>query len=421
MTSMLTRRDFLRTVGAGLAGATLLGAAGCGGGQQGGRGGGGGKVTLTFWHYYAGPTTKPLMDLLHRYEKSNPKVKVKARLIPFDDFNRTLLQSATGGNLPDIALVNAFDVQSFAKAGILQDLTSRAKKWGQGDKYFQTSWDTCLYEGKNYGLPHVVDDYVLWYNEDLLKKAGVKPPDTWDELGNVARRLSEGKGYGFAASTIQGAEGATAWVIRLLASGGDVTNIDGAAGHAAMEQWVNLVKSGAMSREALNWSEDDVYNQFANGQAAMMINSATYVNVLKNEHPDLKWKVVLLPKAQKRATFLSSEDLTVTTGSQNVDAAWDLMTYMQKPKVLNKYLPERNKLPARKDVASKPPWSTDPVFSVFVKQLDQAWAPDGKIASQTNEILTDIQEAIQAAVGGNTGIDTALSRAQKKITSALKG
>src|ERR671917_1448014 len=47
----INRRDFLKLSGAGLAGATLLGVAGCGGGGQGGGGGsgggGGGGGTLT--------------------------------------------------------------------------------------------------------------------------------------------------------------------------------------------------------------------------------------------------------------------------------------------------------------------------------------------------------------------------------------
>ncbi|HEU4493572.1 MAG TPA: ABC transporter substrate-binding protein, partial [Rubrobacteraceae bacterium] len=46
----ISRRDFLRLSGAGLAGATLLGIAGCGGGGtiQGGGGGGGGAGSDTF-------------------------------------------------------------------------------------------------------------------------------------------------------------------------------------------------------------------------------------------------------------------------------------------------------------------------------------------------------------------------------------
>src|SRR5215211_2014462 len=49
----ISRRNFLKIGGAGLAGAALLGVAGCGGGggQQGGDGGGGGGNTLTVGYY----------------------------------------------------------------------------------------------------------------------------------------------------------------------------------------------------------------------------------------------------------------------------------------------------------------------------------------------------------------------------------
>ncbi len=52
-TTQISRRDFLRIGGTGLAGAALLGVAGCGGGQQGGGGGGGGGGgnTLTVGYY----------------------------------------------------------------------------------------------------------------------------------------------------------------------------------------------------------------------------------------------------------------------------------------------------------------------------------------------------------------------------------
>src|SRR5215203_6866199 len=51
-TNQISRRNFLKISGAGLAGAALLGVAGCGGGQQGGGGGGGGGGnTLTVGYY----------------------------------------------------------------------------------------------------------------------------------------------------------------------------------------------------------------------------------------------------------------------------------------------------------------------------------------------------------------------------------
>ena len=405
---MLNRRQFLMATGA--AGAAALTAA-CGDGG----GGSSGSGTLKFWSFYGEPFGAVLTKVFDRYSKANPGVKVEHRVIPFGDFNRTLLQAASAGKLPDIALISAFDTGTFAEAGILQDLTGRVEKWGESDQYFKGSIATTAYQGKTYGLPHLSDCYVLWYNTDLLSE----PPATWEELGTVAKDLTKGNRYGIALSAVKGVEGATAWVIRLLAAGGDITKVDSDAGRTALQQWVDLVKDRGMSREVLTMVEDDVKDRFAAGQAAMMINSASYVNTLRDEHPDLKWQVAQMPKDARSATFLAQENLTITTGAKDPDAAWKLLTYLQEQDVLAKYLPERNKLPARQDMATRSPWSDDPVWKVFMEQLPSAWAPTGKTANKSAEILTYAQEAIQAAVSGDATVDQALAQAQKKIDGAL--
>lgn len=417
----LTRRGFLRVTGAGAAGVALFGVAGCGGSA----GSAGGAATLTAWDYYGAPNDiygRALFELYQRYMKANPGATVDKRFVTFGEFNRLLLQGAAGGSLPDIALVNAFDTGKFAEAGIARDLTSRVAKWGEVGAYFDTSWNTTRWQGKSYALPHVVDCYVLWYNQDHFTAAGFeRPPQTWEELGSMAQRLSQGNRIGFGFSAVEGVQGATAWVIRFLAAGGSITQVDSEAGRVALQQWVDLVDSGATSPSVLEWIEEDVYNRFKAGEASMMLQSASYVSALKDEAPDLNWTVALLPRDRTRASFLSSENLIITSGSQDVDAAWDLLTYMQRPEVLKQYLPERAKLPARTDVAEDPLWTDDPIWSVFAEQLPTAWAPTGAAAVNSAEILTYIQEAIQLALSGSASVTSALAQAQQKIDDVLSG
>jgi multiple sugar transport system substrate-binding protein len=415
MRRLFTRRDALKGAGVGVAGAAMLGAPG----RQVLARQDAEPVTITFWHYYGGGTTVALEGLLQRYMDEHPNVTVEPRLINFSDFNRTLLQGAAAGDLPDIALINCFDTSLFAESGIIQDLTERVEAWGGAGNYWPGVYETSVWDGQNYGLPHLVDCYVLWYNTDQFSEAGLEPPPTWDELSVTAAALSGDNRYGLAVSAIEGVEGATAYIIRLLAAGGDVTAVDSAAGAEALQQFVDLVESGSMSPGILGWIEDDVATQFSTGQAAMMINSATYVNFFRQEAPDLNWSLALLPEDEERATFLSAENLTITTGAQNPDAAWDLMLWMQQPEVLNEYLPERNKLPALSNVAAEPQWSDDPVWSVFIEQLDSAWAPTGEVATNSAEIFTYIQEAVQAAISGDSTVEEALAETQAQIDEVM--
>src|SRR5215207_1814537 len=283
MIRTVSRRNVLKTAGGGLAGAAMLGTMGRDAlARQDTE-----PVTVTFWHYYGGGATAPL---------------------------EALLQGAAAGDLPDIALVNAFDTTLFAESGIIQDLTERVTAWGGASEYFPGVYETSLWDGQNYGLPHLVDCYVLWCNDTIFSEAGVTPPATWEELATTAATLSGDNRFGLAISAVEGIEGATAYIIRLLAAGGEVTDIDSEAGQAALQQFVDMVEAGSMSPGILGWIEDDVATQFSTEQAAMMINSASYVNFFRREVPDLDWSLALLPEDVERATFLSAENLTITTG-----------------------------------------------------------------------------------------------------------
>lgn len=415
-----TRSTRVRYAAATIAALLPLGLAACGSLGGGGSDEGSSDGTITFWQYYGDqemPTGGPLYDVLDAYDEQNDDVEIEVRYIPFEDFNRTLQQAAAADELPDVALINAFDTQNMAEAGIISDLSDRVEQWGEQDAYFPTSWETTQVDGATYGIPHVADAYAVYYNKDLLKAADLQPPKTWDEMESTAAALSGDGSYGLAVSGIEGAQGATGLVIRALAEGGELEQFGDGSGATALESFKTMVDDGGLSKGFLTWTEDDAKNQFANGEAAMMINSATYVNILRDESPDLNWGVALLPKAEERSTFLSAENLTIGEGSGDADAAWDLIAYLQKPDVLADYLPERNKLPARDDV----PATDDPVRKIFADQLQYAWAPQGALATHADEALTILQESLQATVSGSSSAQDAADSAQSGIDEALSG
>lgn len=411
-----------RIAAASLATLLPLGLAACGsfgGGGDDDSGSGSSDNTITFWQYYGDPempTGAPLYDALEKYDERNDDIKVDVRYIPFEDFNRTLQQAAAADELPDIALINAFDTQNMAEAGIISDLSDRVEEWGEQDAYFPTSWETTQVDGATYGIPHVADAYAVYYNKDLLKAANLTPPKTWNEMEQAAAKLGGDGKYGLAVSGIEGAQGATGVVLRTLAAGGSVEEFGDGAGATALDSFKTMVDDGGLSQGFLTWTEEDAKNQFATGEAAMMINSATYVSTLREENPDLNWSVSLLPKDEARATFLSAENLAIGEGSDDPDAAWDLIAHLQKPDILADYLPARNKLPARDDV---PGTDDDPVRAVFAEQLKEAWAPEGALATHADEALTIVQEALQTTISGSSSAEDAAKSAQQGIDEAL--
>src|ERR687894_3182356 len=116
----INRRDFLRMSGAGLAGATLLGAAGCGGG-----GGGGNTLTLSM-----GPDdTGTLPDLIDQFNKQHKgEFQVKYREMPSDTgqyFDQLRTEFQAGGGEIDVIGGDVIWPAQFAAQGWITDFSDR--------------------------------------------------------------------------------------------------------------------------------------------------------------------------------------------------------------------------------------------------------------------------------------------------------
>src|ERR671917_464796 len=98
----VSRKDFLRLGGAGLAGATLLGSgalAGCGGGSQ-----GGGEV-VRFYTSTAETTSqeKSFIEIqVDGFNEKYPKYTLEREAVPGDDLRTTLKTRLQGNQPPDV-------------------------------------------------------------------------------------------------------------------------------------------------------------------------------------------------------------------------------------------------------------------------------------------------------------------------------
>ena len=118
------------------------------------------------------------------------------------------LVSTAGGAPPDVIVFDRFAVTEWAARNaflplddfIARDVANKQKDPPPPtqDLFFPSCWDEALYRGKIYGIPQGVDDRALVYNKDLLVRAGLvddkgeaKPPQTWEELRDYSKKLTE--------------------------------------------------------------------------------------------------------------------------------------------------------------------------------------------------------------------------------------
>jgi multiple sugar transport system substrate-binding protein len=172
--------------------------AGCSGGSGGGSGGGSTSAKavsqsaidkamstptkLTFWTWV--PNIQGEVKL---FEKQYPKIDVNVVNVGqgADQYRklRTVLKAGKGA--PDVVQIEYQYLPSFVLGDNLLDLApygaSKIK-----DQYQSWIWSQVSRNGAVYGIPQDTGPMGLLYRNDMLNKAGIKPPTTWDAFAKAS-------------------------------------------------------------------------------------------------------------------------------------------------------------------------------------------------------------------------------------------
>jgi len=111
--------------------------------------------------------------------------KISRESVPGATLIQKVLQQASSRTLPDVLMLDNPDLQQIAQTGALVPLDTFGLN---ANGYAKGVVDASTYQGKLYGLQPVTNTIGLFYNKDMLAKAGGDP--SADE-GPVANRGQE--------------------------------------------------------------------------------------------------------------------------------------------------------------------------------------------------------------------------------------
>lgn len=132
-------------------------------------------------------------DIKTDFEKENPDIKIEWISAPYGEITQQVINMAGGGEHVDLIFGEIDWTPTFESAG----LTCPVKEI-MGEDYLADFYPNVLeahmIDGEVYSLPMYVGPYVLYYNTDLFKQAGLDPdapPTTYDEMMEAAAALSK--------------------------------------------------------------------------------------------------------------------------------------------------------------------------------------------------------------------------------------
>lgn len=374
---------------------------------------------LVMWTYWDNPAQQKIaQDIIAEFNKSQAEVEVSFEYVPFVNFRQKLTIGLAANDMPDLVIIDNPDNASYASLGAFVDISDLVKAWEGNGKFFPGPWKSTMYNGKQYGIPVNSNCLALYYDTKALKDAGLKVPETWDQLRTAAKKLTVGQRYGLAISAIKSEEGTFQYLPWFLSTGAEITKVNSPAGVKSLAFLRNLINDKSMSQEVINWTQLDAEKQFATGRAAMMINGPWNLGTVKTDAPDKDFAIANVPKDKQYSSVLGGENIAITK-TANRDAAWSFIKYFCSKTVLNKYNTQVGTFPPRTDsIGPSDIWNTDPLLAGFAKQLKTAM-PRGP-HPRWPEISNAMSEALQKCLVGVKTPQAAMDEAQIKIAKVLK-
>ncbi len=371
MSKKVSRRRFLRTLG----GAAALGALGRrkATAQTGGR-----PVTLTYWYWSDNPTHQKLyLDAIERFHKKQSAIRINADGSPTVlELRKKLISAAAVGAAPDMCAAFGPWAQEFYENDILLPVEDMFNKWERKADFFPGVLAACRGKDQKQPILYVANGmivYIQFYRADLVAQAGIKPPDTFEEMISAAKVLTKAPdryGYALRGGDYFGTAPVEQWWmangVKMVDEKGNV-DFDSPAAAEITEKFVGMhTKDKSAPPSAVSDRFPQLFALFETGKLAMWNYPLIAWDRLAKAHGD-NVTATLTPKVkQKRVVQAYPEGNFILKGTREKNAAWEFVKHLsdvEEARVLDQI---RGYVPTLRSVAAEPFFKENRFFRAAV-------------------------------------------------------
>lgn len=301
------------------------------------------------------------------FEAKNPDIRVEYVTAPYGEMVNQVVNMAGGGDKVDMVFGEIDWVPVLEGAGITVPVSDIFPADYLAD-FYPDVMNSFNIDGKPFGMPMYISPYVLFYNKDLFKKAGIEtPPATYDEMLKDAEKLSAlkdangNKIYAFGQTTASVAVSGASLNGMIFNFGGSLLGDDGklSVDNQGFTDAMNMLKTlNDKGYNPQNAKLKDLRNLFALGQLAMYYDQSWGFNGVKSINPDAE-KFAATTKALKGGSgegqsILQAQCLMFAdNGKEQKEACRKFTEYLMTNEVMGKYISEITPAyPAKKSMES---------------------------------------------------------------------
>ncbi|MCS7222828.1 MAG: extracellular solute-binding protein [Anaerolineae bacterium] len=334
------------------------------------------KITLRLWSHSNPAFVQANENAIKKWQEAHPDVEVKYEYFPYGEFIQTIQTSMAAKTEADVIEMFGSWVQSYAKGGTLAEALEDVVSMSQARELFYAApLDGYVWEGKLYGLPNEynLENGGVLVNKRMFEEAQLKyPPEwkSWEELVEDAKKLVKMDGdvmtvAGFHYVTGDGL-GFLYWQ-GVLERGGDYfaedkihLNFLSPQAEATVQWLVDMaVKDKVVDPFTFNPNSNWVGDAFFQGLVAIGYIGPWIVPVARINHPDFAdpWDYVSCPHYGEKMSFAADSGWgkVVSPNSKSLQQAWEFSKFTtMDPVNARAWNVTTGTVPALKSVAEDP-------------------------------------------------------------------
>lgn len=403
-------------------------------------------TTLTFWSHHFEPREAVDREVIARFEREHPGVRVAYVIGPGEDvqYITNLFTAMAGGQGPDL-----FNVVSLAAAPLIAQGTvvpvdpaafGVASEAELKKLYLEGTLEGAEFGGRLYGVPTEVSTYSLYYNADLFRKAGIAPfaadrPPTWDEIVAASQKLVRRQGnqlvqrgfeftYGLPLDNTEPAFTLAGMAHQL---GGDVLLDGGARSGVSERPWVDALSFWSRFVHELRLGDPSLpvaHLAFGDGSVAMVLSGPWYQRWLETQNSAVAKATAVAPfprfsaAAHRNGAYLYGYGLFVNAAAskEKQKLAWELAAALTS--VPETYLSRAGLLQPRLALARSESYRTSALLRTFLQ--DMVNTPYWPSHPKTTELISAIDRAMQRVVMEMADPAASLAQARTEMDALLK-
>lgn len=282
---------------------------------------------------------------IEKFKATHPGIELEVQVTDYATFVTKVLTQIAGGDPPDIITIENRFFTSFAKEGVLEDLTPyMSKTAGMGAQdFFKDYLDRFSLDGKVYAIPQDAQPAgIVLFNSTVFDEVKIAYPTndwTWNDYLEAAKKLTKVNADGTVARYGSGSIGWRYWIY--------------GAGGRAVDNYKNPTKSLLDSPEAIQAAQfyTDMVSKYKvvpdpktitamggstaentmvfDKKIAMKLSSSPLLWLYGTKVKDAGLKLVLAPKGPtgKYGFDTGGTGYAILKSAKNKPQAWEFISY----------------------------------------------------------------------------------------------